>query len=643
MNTNTGATFPFKVFVTTQADRNDGTTAWTDLTGNLAAAFATGKSTSDTQATTIAVSPFDPATAYLGISGYNSNTMIVAPPHVGHIFKTTDMGAHCAEADTGLPDIPVLRLIVDKTDPTGNTVIAGTDVGIFRTTNGGLIWNDFNQGIIPTTPVFDIEQNDNGVLFAGTHGSGAFQMIESIVTPTPTPKPTATPTSTIKPTPTSSKKPTATPTKKPTATPTATATQTPTATASATPTSTGTATPTQTSTSKPFKTPTPTTKPTPTPSKKPTATPTTKPTATPTPTPSKKPTPTPSTKPTPTPSPKPTPTRTGKPTATATPIVAAPFIKTIPKVILVGDSFNITGLNFTGGSEVNFFVATSSGVINAGPLIPTARVLPTQLTVKVPATTPLGNGFVEVQVVNTDTGFLASNSVPALLQGSPTAGIPSINSINTVALADTSSDPSYATNNVQTVVVQGKKVTLGGMGFDTANGVAVDLFCACTGGKVGPFFFNPGSGFSSTSISFTLPPNGPNPTTGPGSFVVSNRGADGTYSKKSNAVSVPIGQQISVTSVSQLADKLTVNGTGFSTLTVINFFNTQVGGVVKNLGGLDAGGKAKISLTIVNSNQFTFTKPAAAMPGASYVQALNPPFVPYTSSGSGPGGAFPLK
>ena len=125
---------------------------------------------------------------------------------------------------------------------------------------------------------------------------------------------------------------------------------------------------------------------------------------------------------------------------------------------------------------------------------------------KVPATTPLGNGFVEVQVVNTDTGFLASNSVPALLQGSPTAGIPSITSINTVGLADTSSDPSYATNNVQTVVVQGKKVTLGGMGFDTANGVAVDLFCACTGGKVGPFFFNPGSGFSSTSISFTLPP-----------------------------------------------------------------------------------------------------------------------------------------
>ena len=50
----------------------------------------------------------------------------------------------------------------------------------------------------------------------------------------------------------------------------------------------------------------------------------------------------------------------------------------------------------------------------------------------------------------------------------------------------TSKDPNFATNNVKTVVVQGNTVTLGGTGFDTANGVAVDLFCACPPpGKVG--------------------------------------------------------------------------------------------------------------------------------------------------------------
>ena len=113
---------------------------------------------------------------------------------------------------------------------------------------------------------------------------------------------------------------------------------------------------------------------------------------------------------------------------------------------------------------VNFFVATATGPINEGPLTPIARTLPTQLTVSVPATVtclarfpfPLGQGFVEVQVVNTDKGFLASNPVPALLQGSPAAGIPSITSINGVGLAATSSDPNFATNNVETVVVQGR-------------------------------------------------------------------------------------------------------------------------------------------------------------------------------------------
>jgi len=35
--------------------------------------------------------------------------------------------------------------------------------------------------------------------------------------------------------------------------------------------------------------------------------------------------------------------------------------------------------------------------------------------------------------------------------------------------------------------------------------------------------------------------------------------------------------------------------------------------------------------------------PAKAIPGPSYVQALNPPFVPFTSTGMAPGGAFKLK
>src|SRR5208337_2424968 len=182
-------------------------------------------------------------------------------------------------------------------------------------------------------------------------------------------------------------------------------------------------------------------------------------------------------------------------------------------------------------------------------------------------------------VVNTDKKYLASNLASALLQGNPAAGIPSLTSINGMGLAATSSNPAYAVNNVATVVAQGKTVTLGGTGFDVTKGVTVDLFCDCSGGKV-EFKVTP---LSSTSISFLLPASGADaPATGPGSFVVINKG-DG---KASNAVSVPLGQPVSVTSVTQSGDTITVNGTGFAQkLTVLNFFNEQPSGVV-NLGGL---------------------------------------------------------
>jgi len=96
-----------------------------------------------------------------------------------------------------------------------------------------------------------------------------------------------------------------------------------------------------------------------------------------------------------------------------------------------------------------------------------------------------------------------------------------------------------------------------------------------------------------------------------------------------------------VTSVSQSGNTIAVNGSGFCTLTVINLFNTQAGGVV-NLGGLDKSGTARTPIKVISSNQFTFTKPSGAQAGPSYVEALNAPFVPYTSSGSDPGGAFDL-
>ncbi len=322
-----------------------------------------------------------------------------------------------------------------------------------------------------------------------------------------------------------------------------------------------------------------------------------------------------------------------------------PSIASVSNPIFVGDSFTITGTGFTAGSVANFFVATASGPVNFGPLDHSAQTS-TSLTIPVPTSkvAALGEGVVSIVVINTDQGYTQSNPMTAQLFGDKADGFPNLTTVNGAGLAATSTNPSFATDNVETVVVQNHAVTLGGSGFDTVHGVAIDLFCDCSGGKISPLFLNPGNtGLTSTALTFTLPAAA---VTGPGSFVISNAGVKGDYTIKSNAVSVPIGARVTVSSVTQSGCTVTVKGSGFAVttpgvpaFTVINLFNRHSGGVI-NLGGL-SGGVPKIPLDVTTAEQFTFNLAATGfVPGPSYVQVLNPPFLPFTSSGNTPNGAF---
>jgi hypothetical protein len=125
-----------------------------------------------------------------------------------------------------------------------------------------------------------------------------------------------------------------------------------------------------------------------------------------------------------------------------------------------------------------------------------------------------------------------------------------------------------------------------------------------------------------------------NVPTGPGSVQVINNPYAGNVI--SNAVSVPIGAAVSVTSVSQSGSTITVTGTGFASVSVINLFNGTV-----NLGGYNASGQPNVPLTLVSSTQFTFGVPAGAVTGPSYVEVINPPYIPFSTSG-GPNGNFKL-
>jgi hypothetical protein len=247
---------------------------WSDVTAGMDTVLKKTNTfgSLSTQATSIALDPHNSNVAYLGLSGFTADT------DVGHIYKTVNFGTTWTEADgnsvmagqngnpgtivqnpNGLPDIPVLKLLVDSTDDSGTgaacggskcskSLFAGTDLGVFHSSDGGVTWQTFSTGM-PGVPVYDLAQNNNGVIFAGTHGRGAFQLATSAATTSATPTPTRTPTAAATRTPTPTPTPARTTTPTPTPTPGMTTTSTPTptsmSTGSATPTPTpaGTATP----------------------------------------------------------------------------------------------------------------------------------------------------------------------------------------------------------------------------------------------------------------------------------------------------------------------------------------------------------------------------------------------------------------
>lgn len=303
--------------------------------------------------------------------------------------------------------------------------------------------------------------------------------------------------------------------------------------------------------------------------------------------------------------------------------------------LAVGGGVTLAGSGITPGSVLKVYVATSSGTVDVIPngLAPSATT-PTSWSGTLPWPWPvggsdahlLGNGFVSLQLVQTDLGYNATEAVGNVLIGNAALGVPSVTAIGGVALSATSYDPSVGTANVQGLVTPGAPLVIGGSGFASA---VVNVFTAS--GNVGPL--TPSSQ-SATSITVPIPANAP---VGPGSFQVVNT----TDFQSSNAVSIPIGEPVTVSNVGVNGNTVTVTGAGFNSLTVINLFAAK-SGVVTNVGGFGNGQTPNIPLTVQDSHQFTFPRPVGLDTGPAYLQAINPPFIPYTSSGSGAGGSFTL-
>ena len=111
----------------------------------------------------------------------NSNTAYVAFSGFGiagqQIWKTTNLNANpptWSIAAAGLPDVPVNGFAVDPVN--SNILYAGSDIGVFVSTNGGQSWNPFGTGL-PRVAVFDMAvQAPNRLLRIATHGRGLWEI-----------------------------------------------------------------------------------------------------------------------------------------------------------------------------------------------------------------------------------------------------------------------------------------------------------------------------------------------------------------------------------------------------------------------------------------------------------------------------------
>jgi hypothetical protein len=117
----------------------------------------------------VAIDPTNSNVAYVCLNGFG----LAAGQH---IWKTTNLLSPTptwTAAGGGIPDVPVNAFEIDPENP--QTVWAGTDIGVFQSTDGGTNWLPFSTGL-PRVAVFGMElQARHRVLRIATHGKGMWE------------------------------------------------------------------------------------------------------------------------------------------------------------------------------------------------------------------------------------------------------------------------------------------------------------------------------------------------------------------------------------------------------------------------------------------------------------------------------------
>jgi photosystem II stability/assembly factor-like uncharacterized protein len=144
----------------------------TDAGANWSEPYASGGKPSWNALSALAVDRFDPDIVYVGCGGYGG----------ARVLRSLDGGVNWTNVSGSgagsLPALPVNSLVIDRCDL--DTVFVANDIGVFRTTDGGVSWHDFSDGFlfwdVPRIIVTELAlRRSTNTLYASTMGRGMFR------------------------------------------------------------------------------------------------------------------------------------------------------------------------------------------------------------------------------------------------------------------------------------------------------------------------------------------------------------------------------------------------------------------------------------------------------------------------------------
>ncbi len=123
------------------------------------------------EVTGIATDPIHDSTAYILFSASQS-PKILKTTNLGKTWNDISGFGSGTSSINGFPDVAVYSLLVMPTNP--DTIWAGTDIGLFQSTNGGTSWQIANNGL-PAVSIWSMKIVGDQVVVA-THGRGIWSV-----------------------------------------------------------------------------------------------------------------------------------------------------------------------------------------------------------------------------------------------------------------------------------------------------------------------------------------------------------------------------------------------------------------------------------------------------------------------------------